>query len=628
MRISLPPPAPEKLRRLEAAAAARPGLYRMRLALLALAGDVILTFVRMLPFAGPIAIGALFVNNAFVYALAAFTIVFLIWLMRPGYRDSGKRIEQKDASELYAALDDLKAQLDVGGRMDVRLDDEANAGAREARGLFGLVGTRRVLMLGVPLLALLGKDEARAVIAHEFGHFSRRHGRLGHWLYWAHLGWLSHVEQIDDESSILDRAGATIAESFVPAFSRRAMVWSRRCEYEADADAAGAVGGEHLVSGLARLDVFSAWLADEFPRIIHRWQGAVPTAPDNYLERMIDAFEATPLDILATIEAGETSRSGDWLDTHPRLAERAAALGVQPKFAPRDGPSGSALLGGLWPTIAAEYNARWRKENAVAWSVAHTRCRLIEAPLLAAEPEAVAHWPIARRLERARALRKLEPARGLAELAALHAATADDRSIAFAYAAARLTERDASAVEPMRALAREDATWRVPAYARLVRYHDRIGDREGARRWAGALARASEPEMGAYASVCDDLNAGNHSPTTRPAPLIETVRAGLAADPVVAKAWLVECKAALVAAGETRGAPLRVDALILVVDPFDAMQQPNDLVVVKARHQQVLGDLIEPDALPVVISFYSTEPLPEALRDALERLPADSAYVR
>jgi Zn-dependent protease with chaperone function len=231
------------------------------------------------PQSRPTAIGVLLVNNAFIYALAAISIVFLPWVMRPGCRDSGKRIEPKDAPELYAALDDLKMKLDVNGRMEVRLDDEVNSGAREARGLFGLVGTRRVLTLGVPLLTLLGKDETRAVIAHEFGHFSRRHGRLGHWPYRAHLGWLSHAEQIDEDSSILDRAGATIAESFVPAFSRRAMVWSRRCEYEADADAAGEVGGEHLVSGLARLGVFSAGHAEELPRVTHRWQGAEPTAP-------------------------------------------------------------------------------------------------------------------------------------------------------------------------------------------------------------------------------------------------------------------------------------------------------------------------------------------------------------
>ena len=600
----------------------------MRLALLALAGEVILTFVRVFPFAAPIVIGTLFVNNAVFYALAVFVILLLTWMMRPGYRDRGKSIEQKDAPELYAALDDLKTKLDVSRRMDVRLDDEFNAGAREARGLLGIVGTRRVLTLGVPLLALLGNDEARAVIAHELGHFSRRHGRLGHWLYWAHLGWLSHAEQIDSESSILDRAGASLAESFVPAFSRRAMVWSRRCEYEADVDAARAVDGEHLVSALARLDVFSTWHAEELPRIIHGWQRAEPTAPDNWLERMIAAFEETPPDILTTIAATEASRSRDWLDTHPRLAERAAALGVQPSLAPRKGTAGWALLGGLWPTIAAEYNARWRKENAVTWSVAHMRYRLIEAPLLAAEATTVAGWPIARRLERAMVLRKLEPTRGLAELAALHAAAADDRSITFAYAAARLMEGDASAVETMRALAREDASWRVPVYARIMQYHDRIGDRVGFDRWSGALARAGEPEIGAYASVCDDLDAGNHSPTTRPAPLIETLRAGLAADPVVAKAWLVECKAALVAAGEARGAPLRVDALILVVDPLNAMQQPYDVDVVKARHRRVLGDLIEPNALSVVISFYSTEPLPTALRGALDQLPAGSAYVR
>jgi hypothetical protein len=71
-----------------------------------------------------------------------------------------------------------------------------------------------------------------------------------------------------------------------------------------------------------------------------------------------------------------------------------------------------------------------------------------------------------------------------------------------------------------------------------------------------------------------------------------------------------------------------VDALVLVVEPFDAAQQPDDDEIVKARHQQVLGDLIEPNALPVVIAFYSTEPLPTALRRALEQLPAGSAYVR
>jgi hypothetical protein len=290
--------------------------------------------------------------------------------------------------------------------------------------------------------------------------------------------------------------------------------------------------------------------------------------------------------------------------------------------------AGAGLLPALWTSVAAEYNARWRSENAVEWSVAHARYHLIEAPLIAAGQDIVEDWSIARQLQRARALRKFEPARGLAELAALHAAAPDDRSVTFAYAAARLAEGDASAVETMRALAEQDASWRVPVCARLARYHDRIGDRAGANRWANQLERSSKLEMHAYTSVCDGLVSGEQYPTTHAAPLIETLRAGLATDSAVAKAWLVEAKAPLATAKWAHAATLRVDALILVIDPFDAMQQPYDADVVTARHQRVLGDLIEPNALPVVISFYTTEPLPTALQDALEQLPAGSAFVR
>lgn len=622
MRISLPPPTPEYVRRLEASAAARPQLYRLRLLMLAVAGDTILTFVRVFPFAAPIALGALFVNNMFIGAVATLAIVLLIWMTRPGYSADGKCVERHGSPELYAALDDLRAKLDVGPRLDVRLDDEFNAGAREARGLFGVIGNRRVLTIGVPLLALLGEAEIRAVIAHEFGHFSRRHGRFGHWLYQAHLGWLSHAEQIDSESSMLDRAGARFAESFVPAFNRRAMVWSRRCEYEADTDAARAVGGEALVSALARLDLFDRWLRNVFPRTVRDWQCSEPMPPEDFLERMIAEFDKAPSDELATIEARESSRAGDdWRDTHPRLAERAAALGVQPSLISRAGLAGSVLFGELWRTVAADYNSRWRKEQAVAWSAAYARYRLIEAPLLEAEPEAVANWPFARRLERAKALRKFEPARGLTELGTLQAAAVEDPDVAFAYAAARLAEGDATGVKAMRAIAQADTNWRAAACDRLVRYYDRIGDHAAAHRWASLLERTEATEMRACQSVCSRLVSGECTPTTRQAQLIEVLRVGLAAEPAVVKAWLVKGE---VSSENPLGAERKADALILVIDPFDAMQQPYDVDIIKARHQRVLNDLIEPNALTVAISFYSTEPLPCSLRDALERLPASS----
>jgi Zn-dependent protease with chaperone function len=628
MRIFLPPPASEALERLEAAAAGRPGRYRARLLLLAVAGDVLLTAVRVVPLAGPIVLGAIIVNSAYIRLLAAVIVLLLIWLMRPVIRDSGASVARQDAPDLFDTLDALKAALHASGRIEVRLDDEFNAGAREARGLFGILGTRRVLTLGVPLLALLGKDEARAIIAHEFGHFSLRHGRFGHWLYWAHLDWLSYATRIDGDSRIIDRGGAALAQIFAPAFSRRAMVWSRRCEYEADADAACVTGGAQLVSALARLAAFEPWNAQEFPRILRDWRHREPAPPDDFMERMIASFDGAPPGFLAAIAAREAQRSGDWSDTHPVLSERAAALGVSPGLMSRGTPAGPALLGTYWPTVVANWNARWRKEHAVAWSVAHARCRLIEAPLLAAAPEIAAGWPLAQQLDRAKALRRVEPARGLAALEALHAAAPDDRGITFACAAAWLAEGDASAVKILSALAKEDARWRVPAFERLARHCDATGDRAGVRRWARGLEMALESVSRAEASVYGDVAAGKLAPAARPAPFIATVHAGLAAEPAIARAWLVEGTAPLAGTQTARPATLRTDALIVVVDPFDAMRRPCDVDAVKGRQQQVLARLIEPDALAVVISFYTTEPLPAALSAALEKHPRGSAYRR
>src|SRR5262249_32083887 len=67
-----------------------------------------------------------------------------------------------------------------------------------------------------------------------------------------------------------------------------------------------------------------------------------------------------------------------------------------PNAARDAGWSGAAWA--YWPTAVANWNGRWRNEHMVAWSAAHARYRLIEAPLLAADSETVAGW----RLDRAK----------------------------------------------------------------------------------------------------------------------------------------------------------------------------------------------------------------------------------
>jgi Zn-dependent protease with chaperone function len=628
MRINLPPPSPAKLARLEAAAAAHPIRYRFVLGTLALFGDITLTFVRAFPLAAWPILGALLYNSELFYWVAGITVLFLMWLVRPGYRDDGRPVSRQEMPDLYTALDGLKKDIEVDGPLQIQLDDEMNASAREVRGVFGLFGNRRLMTLGIPLLAIIGKDEARAIIGHELGHFSRRHGRFGHFLYWAHMGWLSHVELIDDDSTVLDRIGANFAHLFLPTFSRRAMVWSRRCEYEADADAARAAGAQTIISALARVSLFDIWQEREHPRLAYSWQCSEPRAPANYLDRLSKAFVEAAPELTVDLVARESGRGSDWGDTHPPMAQRAMALNVPIALTRRGEAGGPALLGTSWPAVVADYNARWQSAHAAEWAVAHKRYMLMEAPLLAASDAETAAWPIPQRLERARALGKLDPKQGIAALTALAAAAPDDRMTTFRLATAHLSSGDRTAIDRLKTIAEADPTFRVPVCIQLVRYFREQDDRISAEKWESQLDTSGAQLARAYDAVATDIDAGKAVATSRPQAFAATLFAGLATDPAVAKAWLLEGTAPLATKTRPHAATLRVDALVLLIDPFDNNQQAYDIDAVCDRHRDCLGMLIEPNALPIVLSFFTTEPVPAELAAELAKLPPTATYER
>ena len=174
----------------------------------------------------------------------------------------------------------------------------------------------------MPLLLVLDRRQVLAIIAHEFGHFSRRHGRLGNWLYRARVGWMLYAEQVSESDSTFDQAAAWYARHFVPFFSARSFVHSRQCEYEADADAALAAGSDTVARALTRLMVLARLWHERLPRRIAIGSCKRPNRPPIFYER----FATLPRMLLGRPETGlnkelngEAAPSG-WLDTHPSLS--------------------------------------------------------------------------------------------------------------------------------------------------------------------------------------------------------------------------------------------------------------------------------------------------------------------
>lgn len=299
------------------------------------------------------------------------------WLSQPSIDIQGSKIQRADAPLLYKNLDDLAKELDAPSIDEVVLDDSLNAGAYESRGFLSLIGVRRTLIIGLPLLRLLSTAEVRAVIAHELGHFSSRHGKLGHWIYLVRAKWMAYLYLADTGHSSIGSLRHVLANRFLPGFIKRSAAWSRRCEFQADAVAASIPhGGGELVSALTKLEIVNALSKTELARHLTALQIATPDAPNNYWD-IVATFAASNSTLSLVdaywIQSLESPSRPD--DSHPPLLERAKALGCSvrgPKW-DAQGAAGEELLEQEWAKRYEACNASWRARNRNAWRLQHLR---------------------------------------------------------------------------------------------------------------------------------------------------------------------------------------------------------------------------------------------------------------
>lgn len=585
----------------------------LTLTALAVAGDVVLTACQVLPLALPVLIGALYWNNVLIFWMAGGVVLFLAWLVRPSFRITGRKLDEQEVPMLHAEISRLKAALGVHHRMEVLLDAGLNAGAIESRGYFGVVGTRRVLLLGVPLLATFSREQVLAVVAHEFGHFSRRHGRLGHWLYRAREGWIEYSEFVSHSDNVLDRAAQSFAKWFVPLFSRRCFAHSRQCEYEADADASSVVGPASIASALTWIGVVARFRETRFARELEGLRSDEISPPRDYNGRFAQALSTCPPQLLEDLLQEALRAPPDVRDTHPSLPERLSALSQQPILEIPSRCAGEALLGDAWPKVLAEFDARWARVVARDWRLEHLRTRHLIGPRVARTDEEAREWPLGERLQRALALRRSDPLRGRAGLAALHASHPGDASVTFAFAADLLGGGDAAGVPLMQALAREQLGLRGAAFACLSGYYMRVGDEEQAMRWSESLHAMDNGIQAAMGECLRDAERGTSRGSSLPAAERAFLGEVLGGEPCVASAFLMESEATMfVGKGST---PLVMHTLVLVLDPAALAEREENEAHLGERYRELMQELVPwSHEVHVVKRFTTEENLPEGFQ--------------
>lgn len=306
----------------------------------------------------------------------------------------GRALHAHEAPALYARIAELRQKMKGPRVHAVLITDELNA-AIVQHPRFGLFGwEKNYLILGLPLLSVLNEDEALAVVAHEYGHLSGHHGRLGGFIYrfrsaWGRLQSLS--EQWNDWGS---RLIARMFRWYAPYFNAYTFVLARQNEYIADRSAMEIAGAQHAANALMRVKIAAHFEQEEFWPSIDR-RIAHEAAPMQQRTQYWTQSVQTILDddMRQRFLEKAARRETDHLDTHPSLRDRLAAMdmALKPEAAlnlkPWPKNAAQIWLGSTLASISSEFDRRWQEDVTEKWQARHNYLRERHARLAALQAQ-------------------------------------------------------------------------------------------------------------------------------------------------------------------------------------------------------------------------------------------------
>jgi Zn-dependent protease with chaperone function len=317
-------------------------------------------------------------------AVVATVVLRALWVRfepPPGYR-----LSPGEAPLLEAEVERLRQDTDAPPLDAIVIDGDFNAKAASIPRVLGLLGHRHVLVLGLPLMRALGREELSAVIAHEFGHFGARDGRFAAWIYLSRGTWYRLRDGMAQHGFAFAWLLARFYGWLAPRFDLASRALARRHEYAADAVAARVAGEGVAASALLRVEIASRRLDARFWPGLWARARSQPHPPVQLQAPLRQAIEGGAVALDRLLAAAR--RAQDPRDTHPTLAQRLDALRVPARLLP-PAESSATLLGGLQDALDPRLDTAWREDIRAHWNALHAaaardRVRLAELDAVAA----------------------------------------------------------------------------------------------------------------------------------------------------------------------------------------------------------------------------------------------------
>ncbi len=306
------------------------------------------------------------IQLALICVVAAGAILWSLVPRGAAFQPPGPRLTEAEHPRLFAAIRDVARRMDAEMPAEVYLIPDVNAFVAQVGGFLGF-GGRRVMGIGLGLLAVDNLSQFRATVAHEFGHFKGGETKLSGLIYATRAAMQRTLENLGESGrNVLQVPFAWMLRMYL----RITQAISRQQELVADEWSLRIAGKQAHITGLRQEGMhgvgFSLFLDYEVYPL-----GRLGVAPDNLFQGYRSYIGSSGWQRMQPkVKSLLAERKTDPFDSHPGLEERIAfAEQVQVPDQPMDETPAYTLLSDA-EKLEKSYTDEMRPEDLkpIPWS--------------------------------------------------------------------------------------------------------------------------------------------------------------------------------------------------------------------------------------------------------------------